>query len=164
MSTQALDPVPVPRLEEIKGTFCMLLAKDVRVEQCKSYEKHTDDGVISIVRDDEGNALAAVQVDAKIAAGAGAALTLMPAGPVKEVKTSADVFPTHLENFREIANVLAGLMNSQSSPHVTLGEVLRIADGLADDVRELRANPTRRDVFDIDIPGYAAGRLYVFVR
>jgi hypothetical protein len=55
-------------------------------------------------------------------------------------------------------------MNSQSSPHVTLGEVLRIADGIADDVRELRADPTRRDVFDIDIPGYAAGRLYVFVR
>jgi hypothetical protein len=164
MSTQALDPVPVPRLEEIKDTFSMLLAKAVKVDQCKSYEKHGPDGIISVVRDDGGVALAAVQVDAKVAAGAGAALTLMPPGPVKDVKTSADVFPTHLENFREIANVIAGLMNSQNSPHVSLAEVIRAADGLPEDVKEIRDDPTRRDVFDLDIPGYAAGRLYVFVK
>lgn len=98
--------------------------------------------VIAEYRTDDGAVGAICLVDAEFAIRTAGALTMVPPAAVADTVRKGDVSHS-LENFREIVNILASLLNSPKTSHLRLA-VLHVVPG--------------------DLPeGYGAGRLSLLV-
>ena len=102
-------------------------------------------------------------VDGALAVRAGAALCMVPAN-VAEESVKRDEMPDHLvENFREIVNILARLLNSSRTAHLRLADVHPLPGELPAGVSSLRDRPEFRRDFAVHIDGYGQGRLSLLV-
>ena len=71
-----------------------------------------------------------------------------------------DEIPDNLfENFWEVANIMASLLNRKGVAHVALAERPVGWDRDGEDVRALLASPVRQRWFSITVPGYGTGTL-----
>ena len=68
-----------------------------------------------------------------------------------------------LENFQEIVNILAQLLNSPKTSHLRLSGVHVIPGDLPDGVSSLLAQPQFRRDFAVQIDGYGSGRISLLV-
>ena len=68
-----------------------------------------------------------------------------------------------LENFREIVNILAQLLNSPRTSHLRLAGVHVVPGDLPDGVSSLVARPEFRRDFAVQIDGYGSGRISLLV-
>ena len=84
--------------------------------------RRTRPAVIAEYRTDEGSVGAICLVDAEFAIRTAGALTMVPPAAVADTLRKGDS-PTPLENFREIVNILAQLLNSPRTSHLRLAGV-----------------------------------------
>jgi len=118
--------------------------------------------VIAEYRTDDGAVGAICLVDAEFAIRAGGALTMVPPAAVADTLRKGDVSES-LENFREIVNILAQLLNSPKTSHLRLTGVHVVPGDLPDGVSSLVAKPEFRRDFAVQIEGYGPGRLSLLV-
>jgi hypothetical protein len=147
------------RPEAIEGLLTCLLGRYVKVRRAPAHQPVQFNAAISgIYRDDEGNARAAFSCDIGFAANAGAALTLIPPGVAAQAVAAKALEDMLEDNFREILNVCAQVLNEQWESHVALSEVCAGANLPAD----LTSEPKGQDlVLDVAVQGYGGGRLRV---
>lgn len=154
---------PVPIQEDIRDLLMDLLGRGVAVDKVPPLVLEEDQpAVIAEYRTDEGAVGAICLVDAEFAIRTAGALTMVPPAAVADNLRKGDVSES-LENFREIVNILASLLNSPKTSHLRLAGLHVVPGDLPDGVSSLVASPEFRRDFAVQIEGYGAGRLSLLV-
>src|SRR3546814_15309169 len=98
-------------------------------------------------------------MDAPFTLRCGAALAMVPL-PVVEEALRRDELPESLvENVREVANILARLLNSPRTPHLRLHALHPLPTELTPAVEALLGSPNFRRHFPLPPQGYGTGLL-----
>jgi hypothetical protein len=108
-------------------------------------------------RDDSGTVVCVV--DLELAVNLGAALALFPAAVAAESLRNGKPDEALLENFREVLNVTAGLLNTHGGTHLVLREVQIAPPALPEAFLQLMAKPASRLDVEVRIAGYGGGKM-----
>jgi hypothetical protein len=106
--------------------------------------------------DDTGKLVGLAICDVPLAACAGAALALIPAGAAAEATRAGQLPAEMFDNLREVLNVIASLF---VGTHVRLREVMPPSAAVPTPVATLMARPGARLDLDLAVAGYSGGRL-----
>jgi len=154
---------PVPIQEDIRDLLMDLLGRGAAVDKVSPLLLEDDQpAVIAEYRTDDGTVGALCLVDAEFAIRTAGALTLVPPAAVADTLRKGDVTES-LENFREIVNILAQLLNSPRTSHLRLAGVHVVPGDLPEGVSSLVATPQFRRDFAVQIDGYGGGRISLLV-
>ena len=154
---------PVPIQEDIRDLLIDLLGRGAAVDKVAPLVLEEDQaGVIAEYRTDEGTVGAICLVDAEFSIRTAGALTMVPPAAVADTLRKGDVTES-LENFREIVNILAQLLNSPRTSHLRLAGVHVVPGDLPEGVSSLVATPQFRRDFAVQIDGYGGGRISLLV-
>jgi hypothetical protein len=154
---------PVPIQEDIRDLLMDLLGRGTAVDKVTPLILEEDQpAVIAEYRTDEGAVGAICLVDAEFAIRTAGALTMVPPAAVADSLRKGDLSDA-MENFREIVNILASLLNSPKTSHLRLAGVHLIPGDLPDGVAALVEKPEFRRDFAVQIEGYGNGRLSLLV-
>jgi hypothetical protein len=154
---------PVPIQEDIRDLLVDLLGRGAAVDKVSPLVLEEDQSaVIAEYRTDEGAVGAICLVDAEFAIRTAGALTMVPPAAVADNLRKGDLSES-LENFREIVNILAQLLNSPKTSHLRLAGVHVVPGQLPESVSSLVARPEFRRDFAVQIEGYGAGRISLLV-
>jgi len=154
---------PVPIQEDIRDLLMDLLGRGTAVDKVAPLVLEDDQpAVIAEYRTDDGAVGAICLVDAEFAIRTAGALTLVPPAAVADNLRKGDVSES-LENFREIVNILAQLLNSSRTSHLRLAGVHVVPGELPDGVSALVDHPGFRRDFAVQIDGYGPGRISLLV-
>jgi hypothetical protein len=154
---------PVPIQEDIRDLLMDLLGRGAAVDKVSPLVLEEDQSaVIAEYRTDDGAVGAVCLVDAEFAIRTAGALTMVPAAAVADTLRRGDLGDS-LDNFREIVNILAQLLNSPRTSHLRLAGVHVVPGPLPDGVSSLVERPEFRRDFAVQIEGYGAGRISLLV-
>jgi hypothetical protein len=115
--------------------------------------------VIAVYVDGALKMAAVLGLDLSLAAYAGAALGLMPAGAAEECIEAGQLSPVLAENVAELYNVLTSLLNQEGSPHVKLYKVYVPPEPSPSDTQALLLALGNRLDLSVDVSRYGKGRL-----
>lgn len=154
---------PVPIQEDIRDLLVDLLGRGAAVDKVSPLVLEEDQSaVIAEYRTDDGSVGAVCLVDTEFAIRTAGALTMVPPAAVADTLRKGDLADA-LENFQEIVNILAQLLNSPKTSHFRLSGVHVIPGDLPDGVSSLLAQPQFRRDFAVQIDGYGSGRISLLV-
>jgi hypothetical protein len=163
MSAATLTETPLPNAKDLRDLLEGLLGRDVDLTTGGSMvDPGAADGAqVGVYVDAHLKLRALVVADLPLAARAGAAIALMPAGAA-EVAIEEGQLPESLyENACEIFNVTASLFNVEGAPHVRLDRCFAPGEALPADVAPWVLAYVRRLDVDVVVKGYGPGRLSV---
>ena len=154
------DTSVIPAALTVRNLFEDLLGRDVNVS---SGDPMTADdlptGVFAIYTDSSQQLYAILGLQLALAANAGAALGLLPAGAAEDSIEEKTLFPNLAENVFELCNVLTSLLNREGAPHVKLYQVIYPGMQLPNDARaHLLALGKRLDL-TVEVARYGKGKL-----
>jgi hypothetical protein len=147
----------VPNDEQVSQLLTDLLGREVQATWTPGNHEMPRHGMVASYCTDDGRTVALAVSDAGFACRTGAALVLVPPGGANESADAGEV-PDHLEeNFHEVVNIMASLLNADGGAHVRLGQVHAIGDPLDEEAAQILATPTKRRVFHTTVEGYGRG-------
>ncbi|MFI7541322.1 hypothetical protein [Actinoplanes sp. NPDC049599] len=154
------DTSVIPVALNVRNLFEDLLGRDVNVspgDPMTAADLPT--GVFAVYTDEMQQFYAVLGMQLALAANAGAALGLLPAGAAEDSIEEKTLFPNLAENVFELCNVLTSLLNREGSPHVKLYQVIYPGMELPNDVRaHLLALGKRLDL-TVEVARYGKGKL-----
>ena len=150
---------PLPAAASIADLVTMLVGKKVRAAPTPPLAVAAARGLATYI--DATQKLQYVALtDMAFLAGVGAALAMIPAGVVTEAIKSGKPAPVLTENAFEVMNILASLYNDADGKgaHIKI-KGLVIVPPIPPEVASLLAKPAGRLDLEIQMPGYANGKL-----
>lgn len=150
----------VPNDETVGGMLTDLLGREVKCTWTPGTHELPREGQVAVYSDDDEVAVAVAIADAGFICRTGGALVMVPSKGVNEAADSGEIPESLHENFAEVVNIMASLLNSDETPHVRLtavvprGEVEAHPEALA-----IMDAPAKRRVFDIHVDSYGRGRI-----
>jgi hypothetical protein len=154
------DTSVIPAALTVRNLFEDLLGRDVNVspgDPMTAADLPT--GVFAIYTDTSQQLYAVLGMQLSLAANAGAALGLLPAGAAEDSIEEKTLFPNLAENVFELCNVLTSLLNREGAPHVKMYQVIYPGMDLPNDVRaHLLALGKRLDL-TVEVARYGKGKL-----
>jgi hypothetical protein len=149
-------PTPLPVRASLRDLMSDLLGRPVTIAPGEPQSlDEAQPAMAAVYRRDDGT-VAAVGISARrLAISSGAAIGMMPESEIAGSDLDGDV----LEFFNEVVNVLAKLLNSPTTPHVVLREVVPVPGLVDPDVAALVTNPTQRLDYQVTVEGYGGGTL-----
>ena len=156
---------PVPIQESVAEFISALLGLGSAATKVQPARIEADGAhVVGIYRDDLGRVAALVTADLAMAASSGAALAMIPSSAARDVVDRGALSDTLLDNFREVANITATLLNTPTTPHLRLDGVWLSDDpDLPHEAWDLLAAATKHREFLVTIDGYGTGRLGIAI-
>jgi hypothetical protein len=149
--------------EKVTALFRQLLGRDVTGAKIPPFIIPVADPCITATFVAEDGAMVAVCVcDLDLAANAGAALVLIPAGAAKDCVTTRKLDPSLRENFLEILNICSSLFGGTDTQRVKLGKVCDSQKERSEDVVKFIKTPHATQPVKLTIAGYGAGRICVY--
>jgi hypothetical protein len=150
----------IPVALTVRNLFEDLLGRDVNVSSGDPMTaEDLPTGVFAIYTDSSQQLYAVLGLQLALAANAGAALGLLPAGAAEDSIEEKTLFPNLAENVFELCNVLTSLLNREGAPHVTLYQVIYPGMQLPNDARaHLLALGKRLDL-TVEVARYGKGKL-----
>jgi hypothetical protein len=163
MSAATLTETPLPNAKDVRDLLEGMLGRDVDVSTGGAM---VDPGAaggaqVGIFVDARLAMRALVVADLPLAARAGAAIALMPAGAAEVAIEEEQLSEALYENAYEILNVTASLFNAAGAPHVKLDRCYAPGEALPADVAQWVLAYVRRLDLDVVVKGYGPGRLSV---
>ena len=154
------DTSVIPAALTVRNLFEDLLGRDVNVspgDPMTAADLPT--GVFAIYTDTSQQLYAVLGMQLSLAANAGAALGLLPAGAAEDSIEEKQLFPNLAENVFELCNVLTSLLNREGAPHVKLYPVVYPGMDIPNDARaHLLALGKRLDL-TVEVARYGKGKL-----
>jgi len=154
------DTSVIPVALTVRNLFEDLLGRDVNVspgDPMTAADLPT--GVFAVYTDAQQQLYAVLGMQLELAANAGAALGLLPAGAAEDSIEEKTLFPNLAENVFELCNVLTSLLNREGGPHVKMYQVIYPGMVLPNDVRaHLLALGKRLDL-TVEVARYGKGKL-----
>ena len=153
------DTSVIPVALTVRNLFEDLLGRDVNVspgDPMTAADLPT--AVIAVYADTSQQLYAVLGMQLSLAANAGAALGLLPAGAAEDSIEEKKLFPNLAENVFELCNVLTSLLNREGAPHVKLYQVIYPGMDLPNDARaHLLALGKRLDL-TVEVARYGKGK------
>lgn len=159
----ALPPVPIQ--ESVADFYSTLFGIGCAASKVTPSDVGADSRhVVGVYRDDLGRIAALVTGDSAFVTASGAALAMIPASAARDALAGGTIDQNLLENFREVCNITASMLNTATTPHLTLVDVWPTdhAD-LPNEVWDVLASPRKRREFAVTIAGYHDGRLGIVI-
>lgn len=111
-------------------------------------------------RFDDGGPAALSVADLDLATASAAAIGAMPPQEIRaEVAEAGGLDGDLIDFLHEVVNVTAKLLNSPTTPHVTLRELVAVPGEVAEDLAALALEPTVRHDWVVTIDGYGEGHV-----
>ena len=163
MSAATTEITPLPNAKDVRDLLEGMLGREVDVTTGGAMvDPGAADGAqVGIYVDRNLGLRALVLADLPLAARAGAAIALMPAGGAEVAIEESALSQALFENAYEILNVMASLFNVGEHPHVKLDGCWAPGDAVPADVAQWVLSYVRRLDLDVDVKGYGPGRLSV---
>ena len=154
---------PLPGAKDVRDLLEGMLGRDVDLTTGGAMvDPGADDGAqVAIYVDRTLGLRALVVADLPLAARAGAAIALMPAGAAEVAIEEGQLSSALYDNAYEILNVMASLFNVGDAPHVKLDRCYAPGEALPADVAQWVLAYVRRLDLDVTVKGYGPGRLSV---
>jgi hypothetical protein len=114
--------------------------------------------VAAVYVDNSTKMVAVIGLELSLAAYAGAALGLMPAGGAQDCIEDGTLTPVLAENVSELCNVLTGLLNREGGPHIKLYKVYLPGNEVPADVQTLLLALGNRTDLTVEVARYGKGR------
>ena len=114
-----------------------------------------------LTRDDQLVGLC--QVDLSIAAALGASLAMIPAGAAEDAVKEGDLGTNLTDAYSEVANIMAGLLCADGSPHVRWTNIAANLGALTDADKAILSSPANRVDVEVDVDGYCGGKMTLLV-
>lgn len=154
--------VRLPIQEMIRDLANDLLGTPTTV--VKSYQDIAtlDVGAVVSYRDDDGAMAIAGVFDKDIVGVLGGALTMVPQSTLDEARERDELPDNVVENFWEVTNILASMLNRPDSPHVVQADRHRSIDEIGDDLRSVIDGPAKVRTFQVEVEGYGSGRMALY--
>jgi len=150
----------LPGTLAVRNLFEDLLGRDVAVspgDPLSADEIAT--ATVAIFTDNSQQIYGVLGMQLSLAANAGAALGLLPAGAAEDSIDEKKLFPNLAENVFELCNVMTSLLNREGGPHVKLHQVVSPGDPLAADARAHLLALGRRVDLMVEVNRYGKGKL-----
>lgn len=155
---------PAPISDDVRELLTDLLGRPVDVAKGERLViEGNEPGVVAEYVTDEGAVGALCVVDGALALRCGAALSMVPATVADEAVERGELPDSLLENWREVVNILAQLLNGPLSPHLRLQAIHTLPGELPPQVETLHRAPEFRRDFGVDIDAYGSGRFALLV-
>ncbi|GGN79148.1 hypothetical protein GCM10010112_53490 [Actinoplanes lobatus] len=114
---------------------------------------------MAVFTDNRNQMYAALALDLSLAANAGAALGLLPAGAAEDAVDEKELFPNLAENVFELCNIFTSLLNKEGAKHIKLYQVIYPKQDLPADVRQVLLALGRRLDLTVEVTRYGKGKL-----
>lgn len=150
----------IPTDEQIAEMLTALLGREVSCHWSPGTHQLPDAGRVAVYRDDAEIPVAVAVADVAFICRTGGALVMVPTKGVQENVEQGEIPDQLGDNFGEVVNIMASLLNSDDTPHVRL-TTIHGRDERSDDPRaeSILAEPSRRRVFDVSVEDYGRGRI-----
>ncbi|MBI3206319.1 MAG: hypothetical protein HYZ29_32585 [Myxococcales bacterium] len=149
--------MPLPNADAVARNLRDLLAKQVTAKPSPALAVATA-AYVAVYADDAGAPQVVAAVDLPFSAHVGAALAMIPAAVALENVQRKRLEDSLRENFEEIVNILAGVVNVATGKHVKLVAVVA-PSAASPEAQAIMKKPAARVDFTVDVPGYGAGKL-----
>jgi hypothetical protein len=156
------DVSVLPGSLAVRNLFEDLLGREVVVspgDPLSAEEIKT--ATVAIFTDPGQKIYAVMGMQLSLAANAGAALGLLPAGAAEDSIDEKQLFPNLAENVFELCNVFTSLLNREGSPHLKLYQVIYPGMELPGDARAILLALGRRLDLMCEVNRYGKGKLSV---
>ena len=153
------DTSVIPVALSVRNLFEDLLGRDVNVspgDPMTAADLPT--GVFAVYTDASQQLYAVLGLQLALAAHAGAALGLLPAGAAEDSIEEKTLFPNLAENVFELCNVLTSLLNREGAPHVKLYQVVYPGMALPNDARARLLALGKRLDLTVEVARYGKGK------
>ena len=160
-----MSTVLLPHPKDVRDMFTGLLGREVEVAPGTPVVPTDVERVaVGVYVEDNLSLAAAIAADLPLAAFAGAALGLVPRGAAEDA-VEDKALPANLwENFAELLNIGASLLNHDGAPHVRLYGLHHPDQLPTPDVGELLRGLGHRLDLVVKIAGYGSGALSIVRR
>ncbi|GAA0418736.1 hypothetical protein Aca07nite_05770 [Actinoplanes capillaceus] len=154
------DVYVLPGSLAVRNLFEDLLGREVIVgpgEPIGAEEVPTSS--VAIFTDNRQQMYGVLALDLSLAANAGAALGLLPAGAAEDAIDDKELFPNLAENVFELCNIFTSLLNKEGARHVKLYQVIYPKQDLPADARQILLALGRRLDLTVEVTRYGKGKL-----
>lgn len=150
----------LPATLTVRNMLSDLLGRDVSVTPAEPVVRaDLPTTVLAVYVDDRRHMTGVIGLDLALAAFAGAALGLLPAGGAEDCVKEKSLSPVLVDNVTELCNVLTGLLSRGGHTRHRLDQVYVPGENVPTDAAaQLLAHGQRLDL-TVDIPRYGDGRL-----
>ncbi|WP_433827463.1 hypothetical protein ACQP2E_36260 [Actinoplanes sp. CA-015351] len=158
------DVSVLPGSLAVRNLFEDLLGREVVVspgDPLSAEEIKT--ATVAIFTDPSQKIYAVMGMQLSLAANAGAALGLLPAGAAEDSIDEKQLFPNLAENVFELCNVFTSLLNREGQPHLKLYQVIYPGMELPGDARAILLALGRRLDLMCEVNRYGKGKLSLSV-
>ncbi|MGQ0632585.1 MAG: hypothetical protein ACT4P1_16315 [Sporichthyaceae bacterium] len=153
-----MSTVLLPSPKDVRDLFTGLLGRDVTVAPGRPVVPTPDvRAAVGTYVEDNLTLAAAAAADVPLVAYAGAALGLIPVGTADGAIEEGLITPSMWENFAEVLNIAAALLNHDGASHLRLYGTTAPEQLPAPDVSELLRGFGHRLDLTVTIAGYGAG-------
>jgi hypothetical protein len=157
-----MTTVVLPHPKDVREMFTGLLGRDVEVAPgTPVVPTDTVRAAVGVYVEDNLSLAAAAAADLPLAAYAGAALGLIPKGAAEDAVEENCLPASIWDNFAELLNIGASLLNSDHGPHVRLYGLHGPDQLPGPDVAALLRGLGHRLDLVVKISGYGAGALSI---
>lgn len=147
----------LPNAEAVSRNLRDLFSKPVTVKVGQALPSASL-AFVAVYVDPAGTPVALGLSDIRFAAYSGAALAMIPVAVAAESVKKNKLEENLRENFYEVINILAAVMNASSEAHLKLGELAGPAQA-PEAAKAIIAKPGKRVDFDVTVEGFGAGKL-----
>lgn len=154
--------LPTPVRASIRDLLGDLVGKPVTVTAAETPMEldESQSCYAATYRFDDGRAAAVALYDLTAAAAMGAAIGSVSRADAEAAVAQHGGLAGDLDEFfREVANVMAKLLNSPTSPHVVLCEVDAVPGQIRADVARVALRPAVRVDLGVQVEGFDSGRM-----
>lgn len=156
-----MSTILLPSPKDVRDLIEGLLGRDVTVAPGRPVVPTTEVRAgVGVYVDDQLNLAAVTAADLAFCAFAGSALGLIPASTA-EGAAEEGLTPAMWENFIELLNIGASLLNADGATHLRLYTTTSPAELPANDVGELLRGFGHRIDLQVSIAGYGSGALSI---
>jgi hypothetical protein len=152
--------VPIPKPVELEKLLGALLMRPVKAVRAEEEEAPTAPHATALFHTDEPVLQVLVRADLTVAASMAAALSVLPVAAVRECVASKRMDESLQDNFVEVMNVFSRYL-SGGGRTFRLGPVTCPPAAAAADVLALVEGSDEKRLFNIEVPGFFAGRLEI---
>lgn len=149
--------MPLPNADNITRNLKDLLSKPVVVKAGPALPAASV-ALCAVYADDAGAPQVVGVADLGCAAYVGAALAMIPAPVAADSVKQKKLEDNLRENFAEVVNILAAVLNSATGKHLKLVAVFE-PGGVPPEAQAILKKPASRADFDVSVTGYGAGKL-----
>lgn len=154
------DVSVLPGAPAVKNLFEDLLGREVTISPGDPIgAPAVPTSTVAIFTDASQKIYAVMGMELSLAANAGAALGLLPAGAAEDSIDEKQLFPNLAENVFELCNVFTSLLNREGAPHIKLYQVIYPNQELPADARAVLLALGRRLDLVVEVNRYGKGKL-----